>query len=357
MFFNKFATLFQCCFGLSYKPRNAAPVTTTDSSSQDSALLKLLDNSSDNPSRILLSDGRYLAYQERGVPKNEAQFKLIIVHGFGSSKDMIFLLSQELINELKLYMLLYDRAGYGESSPNPNRSPKSEAADIEELAEKMQLGPKFYLIGISIGSYPLWSCLRRIPRSLAGAALVVPMINYKWQSLPDDLVKDDMRKSMAKWAFWAARYAPCLVHLWLTQKLFPSKNILERNPKFFCDKDLEVLKDTPAFQLLGRASLQRKEVFDCLRRDFMAAFGKWDFDPLELSNPFSSSSSSSSSAVHIWHGGEDKVVPAQLQRFVAAKLPWIRYHEVAERGHLLIYDASVCEAIVRSLLLGEDYQP
>jgi len=40
--------------------------------------------------RIRLSDGRYLAYRETGVPKDEAKFKIIIVHGFGSSKDMSF---------------------------------------------------------------------------------------------------------------------------------------------------------------------------------------------------------------------------------------------------------------------------
>ena len=60
-------------------------------------------------------------------------------------------------------MLLYDRAGYGDSDPNPKRSPKSEALDIEELADQLDLGPKFYVIGVSLGSYPTWSCLQYIP--------------------------------------------------------------------------------------------------------------------------------------------------------------------------------------------------
>lgn len=34
-----------------------------------------------------------------------------------------------------------DRAGYGESDPNPKLLVKSEACDIQELADQVQLGP------------------------------------------------------------------------------------------------------------------------------------------------------------------------------------------------------------------------
>lgn len=96
--------------------------------------------------------------------------------------------------------------------------------------------------------------------------------------------------------------------------------------------------------------MSNRIVFDSLRRDFIVAFGKWDFDPLDLSDPYPEKEA----RVHIWQGYEDKVVPFQLQRYVSEKLPWIRYHEVPDGGHLLVYDDAVCEAILRSLLLGED---
>jgi pimeloyl-ACP methyl ester carboxylesterase len=68
-----------------------------------------------------------------------------------------------MIDELGIYFLLYDRAGYGESDPNPKRSVKSESLDIEELADQLQLGSKFYVIGVSMGSYSTWSCIKYIP--------------------------------------------------------------------------------------------------------------------------------------------------------------------------------------------------
>lgn len=113
--------------------------------------------------RLRLSDGRYLAYMEKGVPRNKANHKIIIVHGFGSSKEMNFQVPEELIDELGIYLLLFDRAGYGESDPNPMRSLKSEAFDIQELADQLSIGSKFYVIGVSMGSYPTWGCLKYIP--------------------------------------------------------------------------------------------------------------------------------------------------------------------------------------------------
>lgn len=51
----------------------------------------------DSP-RIRLKDGRYLAYRERGAPKENSKYRIIVVHGFDNSKDMILAASQELID-------------------------------------------------------------------------------------------------------------------------------------------------------------------------------------------------------------------------------------------------------------------
>ncbi|KAL0540493.1 hypothetical protein IC582_020501 [Cucumis melo] len=113
--------------------------------------------------RVKLHDGRHLAYKELGVPKEEAQHKIIVCHGYENCKDMDLPISQEVLEELKVYLLLYDRAGYYESDPNPSRSVKTEAFDIQELADRLELGSKFYVIGCSIGTYPIWACLKYIP--------------------------------------------------------------------------------------------------------------------------------------------------------------------------------------------------
>lgn len=44
--------------------------------------------------RVRLSDGRHLSYREMGVSKEEAKYKIIIIHGFDSSKDIGLPVSQ-----------------------------------------------------------------------------------------------------------------------------------------------------------------------------------------------------------------------------------------------------------------------
>ncbi|KAJ8529122.1 hypothetical protein K7X08_035957 [Anisodus acutangulus] len=302
-------------------------------------------------SRFKLIDGRKLAYKERGVPKDKSNYRIIMVHGFDSSKERDFLAPQELMNTLGIYIVQFDRAGYGESDPNPKRSLRCEANDIEELANHLELGSKFYIIGFSMGSYPTWSCIKHLSHRLAGVAFVVPIVNYQWPSLPESVTKDDERKKWYKRMTWVARYAPRLLHWWMIRKTSSSPSTDNSRPTYFTDKDLELLKKAPGFQFLTADKLKSRSVFNNLRSDFLVAFSKWDFDPLQLRNPFPENDKRH---VHIWHGCEDRFINLKLQRHVSERLPWIQYHEVRDGGHLLIYDTIVCEAILKSLLLGED---
>lgn len=48
--------------------------------------------------RVKLSDGRHLAYRETGVSKEVAKHKIIMVHGFGDSKEVNLHVSQVSTN-------------------------------------------------------------------------------------------------------------------------------------------------------------------------------------------------------------------------------------------------------------------
>lgn len=82
--------------------------------------------------------------------------------------------------------------------------------------------------------------------------------------------------------------------------------------------------------------------------DMMSSFGKWEFDPTEVTNPFPNNQGS----VSIWQGFEDKIVPYQLNRHVSQKLPWIRYHEVANEGHFFVFKRNYADAIMTELIAG-----
>ncbi|KAK1589222.1 hypothetical protein Q3G72_031680 [Acer saccharum] len=299
--------------------------------------------------RVKLSDGRHLAYRETGVSKEVAKHKIIIIHGFDSSKDLHLPISQELIEEFKIYFLFFDRPGYGESDPNPSRSVKSEAYDVQELADKLQIGPKFYVIGISMGAYPVYGCLKYITDRLSGAALVVPFVHYWWPCLPASLSTESLKRLplQDQMTFRVAHYTPWLFYWWMTQKWFPSLSIMSGNMAIFCPQDMEILAKLSESPRDGQESKSPQQgVYESLHRDIMTGYAKWEFDPMDLSNPFPDNEGS----VHIWQGGEDRIIPSRVNRYISEKLPWIQYHEVPEAGHLLIFESKHWETILSALL-------
>jgi pimeloyl-ACP methyl ester carboxylesterase len=87
--------------------------------------------------------------------------------------------------------------------------------------------------------------------------------------------------------------------------------------------------------------------YESLHRDIMAGFGKWEFGPTELRNPFPYNNGS----VHIWQGFKDTIIPYTLNRYISQQLPWIHYHEVPDGGHLFIFKKNQCESIIRALII------
>ncbi|KAI4383742.1 hypothetical protein MLD38_009546 [Melastoma candidum] len=298
--------------------------------------------------RVRLSDGRHLAYREVGVPREEARHKIVVVHGFNSSKDMNLPIDRELIDELKLYVLYYDRAGYGESDPHSPRSVKDEAYDIQELADRLGIGPKFYVIGVSMGGYPAWSCLKYIPHRLSGVALVVPFVHYWWPKFPRSLMQGAFMKLplLDQWTFRLGYHAPWLIYRWMTQKLFTPLSIMSGDMTMFSRKDLDVLNNKSFSTNLRRDKVTQQGVYPSIHQDFITAYSRWGFGPLELENPFQNHEGS----VHIWQGYEDKIIPYEVNRYIADKLPWIRYHEVPDGGHLFMYERDFCVRLIRSLV-------
>ncbi|XP_068662340.1 uncharacterized protein [Aristolochia californica] len=301
-------------------------------------------------SRIKLKDGRHLAYKEHGVINSRAKYKIIYSHGFDSCRHDALPVSQELMEELGVYLVSFDRAGYGESDPNPKRTVKSTAIDIEELADQLGMGSKFYVIGFSMGGQVVWSCLKYIPHRLAGAALIAPVINYWWPGLPANVSQEGFDKQLEpdKWAVRVAHYAPWLNYWWNTQKWFPSSSVVAHSPRIFSAKDKELL---PRMEARKHYEMQIRQqgVFESLCCDLSIGFGSWEFSPTDLENPFPNNEGS----VHLWHGDDDLIVPVGPQRYIAEKLPWIHYNEVPGAGHMLVLADGFGDLIVKILIQGE----
>ncbi|CAL0309956.1 unnamed protein product [Lupinus luteus] len=302
--------------------------------------------------RFKLRDGRNLAYQEYGVPKDAAQHKIISIVGLNSCRlDEVLskTLSPDVVEDLGIYIVSFDRPGYGESDPNPNLTVKSLALDIEELADKLELGSKFYIVGYSLGGMITWGCLKYIPHRLAGAVLLAPAVNYWWRGLPANLSNEAFyqQKIQDQWAYRIAHYTPWLTYWWNTQKWFPSSSIISQN-YMFSHQDLQLISKL-ADKESYRAQIRQQGEYESVHSDVNFACHKWEFSPLELENPFPNNEGS----VHLWQGDEDLMVATKLQPYIAKKLPWIHYHELQGAGHMFPHADGMTDIIIKSLLHGK----
>ncbi|WOL15508.1 hypothetical protein Cni_G24289 [Canna indica] len=303
--------------------------------------------------RIKLKDGRHLAYKEYGVPKEIAKHKIIFIHGFDSCKHDVIPISPAIFEELGIHLVSFDRAGYGESDPNPKRTEKSTAEDVEQLADQLQLGDKFYVIGFSMGGQITWTCLRYIPHRLAGAAILAPVANFWWHGFPPNVSDTafNIQLTQDRWAVRVAHYAPWLTYWWNTQKWFPSSGVASNNLLVLSPHDWNVIKQISTKPHLHshRKQVRQQGELESLHRDMMVGFGRWEFSPMDLENPFPNGEGS----IHLWHGADDRMVPITFSRYIAENLPWIQYHEVSEGGHLFPLADGMGDAIVRSLFSRE----
>ncbi|KAK9070335.1 hypothetical protein SSX86_010736 [Deinandra increscens subsp. villosa] len=307
--------------------------------------------------RIKLRDGRHLSYKESGVPKDEARSKIIYVHCFDCSKyqdPFAFSASPAVIEELGVYIVALDRPGYGESDPDPKRTVKSLALDIEELADELNLGEKFYVAGYSMGGEVIWSCLKYIPHRLQGAILISPAVNYWWHNLPSNLTSEAYSRQLQQdqWSLRVAHYLPWLTYWWNTRSWFPGFSVITQNPAVFSPADVEVVAKLNAMitdpnqAKLMQTQPRLQGEFESIHRDMNIGWGKWEFDPLDLENPFQNSNGS----VHLWMGDEDRIVPVTLQRYIAQQLGWIKYHEVVGGGHTFAFADDMGSDILQALL-------
>ncbi|KAH9321586.1 hypothetical protein KI387_016225, partial [Taxus chinensis] len=260
----------------------------------------------------------------------------------------------EVLEKLGVYLVSFDRPGYGESDPNPERSVKSIAFDIEQLADQLELGPKFYIMGISIGGHSVWSCLKYIGHRIQGAALISPVINYRWPGFPKQLSAEAYRQQerQDQWALRVLYYAPWLTYWWMTQTWFSSSTAIKGDWKSFNSQDNEMRIKASAngdFVRRIKTSVQQG-VFESLHRELMVMFGKWDFDPMDLK--VDAGGNNISASVHIWQGDEDALVPVILQRYICKRLPWIQYHELRGAGHLYYLIPRNADGILNSFLTG-----
>lgn len=98
---------------------------------------------------------------------------------------------------------------------------------------------------------------------LAGAALVVPVINYWWPSFPANLTRQAYKNMLVQdqRTLWIAHHVPSLLYAWMTQKWLSTSAAIERDPRIYSNQDKEILQKVAESSVVTLVSLRNDQTF------------------------------------------------------------------------------------------------
>jgi pimeloyl-ACP methyl ester carboxylesterase len=270
---------------------------------------------------LKLSSGRLLSYAEWG---RSGGTPVIHMHGMPGSR-IERQANPRLYARLGIRMITPDRPGYGDSDLNREGTLLDWAADVEELAERLEL-PRFGITALSGGGIYALACAARFPERLTGVVVT---------GCPSPLVG---RRALRKMTYLnrvgirVAQRAPILLELGATLL----SGVLRRYPQFFLNQ-MNRDKAGADRELLARPAIRRASIATLREAITHGTWGyvddirllgaPWGFDPASIRAP-----------VQLWHGDMDTVIPVHHAFLLAERIPHSTLHLVPGEGHMLLWN-------------------
>lgn len=334
-------------------------------------------------SRVLLPDGRHMAYHELGVPADRARFSLIAPHSFLSSRLAgIPGIKAPLLEEFGVRLVAYDLPGFGESDPHPIRNLNSSALDMLYLANTVGVNDKFWVLGYSSGAMHAWAALRYIPDRIAGAVMFAPMVNLDERRM----TKEERQKIWEKWVtrrklmYVVARRFPRLLTYFYRQSFLSGKHgpIDKWLAVSLGEKD-KALVEEPHFE-----EFWHRDVEESIRQGNVKPFieeavlqvSNWGFSLADLQVqkkcprkgilPWLKYMYSQAECeltgflrpIHIWQGMDDEVVPPPMTDYVSRILAGATVHKLPNEGHFSYFVfCDECHRQILTTLFGSPQGP
>jgi pimeloyl-ACP methyl ester carboxylesterase len=270
--------------------------------------------------RIVLPDGRWLAFAEFGDPNGRPVF---FFHGTPGYRRNPWATDAQF-RAAGVRLIAPDRPGVSRSTPQPGRRLLDWPDDVRHLANALGL-ERFAVVGFSNGGPHAAACAYKLGRRLTGTALVAPMP-------PLDQSETRRRLGLPSWYYPLARRAP-----WALRTLFAALVALAgRNPQRAerillgdaSDADRRLFAQSALTGRFGTdlAGAGSRGVVD----DERLMPQPWGFEPAHVHSP-----------VHLWLGEQDKLVPADLWLDRTRSFPVCDTTVIPDTGHFLIAEHMV----------------
>lgn len=205
-----------------------------------------------------------------------------------------------------------DRPGYGQSTFHPDRTLRSWALDVGELADALAL-ERFAVFGHSGGGPNALSCAAELGDRVTMVVLVASVAPPA-QADPPGMVRRLVERVRDEGKVVLARSAPD-VALGMARRRLPPPDVAVISKPEWRTRFVEEFASAPR-------STARSVTLD--RR---IGRSRWGFDLGRVSQP-----------VHLFHGREDRSVPPRAAEVLDGLLPSSELHLLEGAGHLFVYE-------------------
>jgi pimeloyl-ACP methyl ester carboxylesterase len=263
---------------------------------------------------VLTTDGRVLHTYDLGPAERSDELVVLWQHGtpnIGAPPEPLF----EAARPLGIRWIGYDRPSYGGSTPHPDATIATAAADARQIADQLGIG-RFTVFGHSGGG----------PRALACGALI-----------PDRVVAVVSVSSPAPWPAAGLDYFAGMSDGGARELRAAARGraelqeVLAANefdPESFIPADYAALEGSWSW-FNGIVEAATANGFDGMVADLVGAMAAWGFDPAAVSAP-----------TLIMHGTADRMVPSSHSEWLAAHCPAAELRLQPEAGHISVLDSA-----------------
>ena len=248
---------------------------------------------------------------------------MLVFHGLPGSRRQRHP-DEAIARLLGARMLHVDRPGFGRSSAAPRRTLAGFAADVKELCQSLSL-EKIRLAGISGGAPYALACAALMPERVVRTAIVSGLGPPGSMPGARMVLRNRLGVLIAPRAPWL-----------LTPFAWGMRSLALDDPQAYLDMVGESLNASDR-EVVGRPEVRAMFTEDLAEafaqssrafvRDLALIAGDWRFDLGAVRSP-----------LRLWHGTEDRAVPAAAAQALAARMPGAQLTLLPGEGHFLVFE-------------------
>jgi pimeloyl-ACP methyl ester carboxylesterase len=269
-----------------------------------------------------LADGRRLGYATLGPPDGRP---LVSHHGSPSSR-LQRVWPPTFCADHHVFLVTYDRPGYGRSDPQPGRRVLAAAPDVAALADHLGLD-RFAVLGGSGGGPHALACTAALAGRVRRTAVVAGVAPATMPGFLDGMMAFNRGQ-------WASARQGAQAHAAYVAEL---ARLLRQDPAVFLARLAAEMAEGDQRQLgglKGDPARYRANLENFAEAGRQGAAG-WVDDMVAMASDWGFRLEDVHGEVRVWHGRADRNVPAGHGEYLAAHLPdaTLRWFEDTAAGH------------------------